>query len=515
MKSDVETNESVDRIVHLYVTLVLVLNIALILYTMSAITIRMALAGLDIIDSLPIALYVIPLLVILPMLLLAFYRERTGLFNFVMIVVTSIFFGLPSPLVHGFVLIIICNVIGAALILIIGQFKFKGDLKNVGKKGIAWFIILNLVGTMFPISVAMMGQSPIVTVNAESAASIYLDVPLTEFEDAVLPIQPEAQLISDISSNDFGLSLRILESHNESWYLMIDWLEQLNTTSIPYDLTFVFDRDAIAQLNPNSLGTTSLFQEIFESHSESLTNITNHLISENIVNRPTCVYFDMTQSETEWSLLMSQIRNVDLVGFSQIIRSSIDVINSTFIFEQTDSIVTQGMNSNLAIGAIIESFVLDDLQDYDTVSMKSSGVTIESLELWDAIKVDASRSRFSNEMEGDVGEYLIHSYSRSISNMGQTWGMNIGRIGTPIENGFYYSTLDLLVSDLTISAGNGVENITVKSLPSLLSTFGSSGLSDFRAVIDSHAPAEVTYTFRIYAFRAVFIAIDIFDLIMF
>jgi len=511
----VEKNETVDRIVHLYVTLVLVLNIALIIYTMSAITIRMALAGLDIIDSLPIALYIVPLLVILPMLLLAFYRERTGLFNFVMIVVTSLFFGLPSPLVHGFVLIIICNVIGAALILIIGNFKFKGDLKKVGKKGIAWFIILNLVGTMFPVSVYLMGQSPIASVNSESAATIFLDVPLVEFEEAVLPIQPESQLISDIATNDFGLSLRILENHNDSWFLMMDWLEQLNTTSIPYDLTFVFDRDSIAQVNPDSLGDTSLFQELFQSHSESLTEITNYLISENIVNRPTCVFFDMTLSQTEWSLLMSRTRSVDLVGFSQLIRSSMDLINSTFINEETDSLVTQGMSENLDIGTIIESFILDDLQDHDTVTMKSSGVTIETLGLWNAIKVDTSRSRFSNEMQGDVGEYFVHSYSRSISDMGQTWMMRIGSIGAHVEEGFYYSTLSLLASDLTISAGNGVENLTVSSLQSLLSTFGATGISDFREAIDSQTTAEVTYTFRIYAFRAVFIAIDMFDLIMF
>jgi len=74
--------------------------------------------------------------------------------------------------------------------------------------------------------------------------------------------------------------------------------------------------------------------------------------------------------------------------------------------------------------------------------------------------------------------------------------------------------MSLLVSDLTISAGNGVEKLTVSSLPSLFSTFGSSGLSDFRGAIDSQTFAEITYTFRIYAFRAVFIAIDIFDLIM-
>ncbi len=118
-------------------------------------------------------------------------------------------------------------------------------------------------------------------------------------------------------------------------------------------------------------------------------------------------------------------------------------------------------------------------------------------------------------MQGDVGEYFVHSYSRSISDMGQTWMMRIGSIGAHVEEGFYYSTLSLLASDLTISAGNGVENLTVSSLQSLLSTFGATGISDFREAIDSQTTAEVTYTFRIYAFRAVFIAIDMFDLIMF
>ena len=97
-KESIESNSALNRNVHLYVTSILLINILIILYTMIAIPVRLIFSGLDLIDSLPIAIYLLPFLVILPLLVRAFYIERTGLFNLIVMIVTSIFLILTSPL---------------------------------------------------------------------------------------------------------------------------------------------------------------------------------------------------------------------------------------------------------------------------------------------------------------------------------------------------------------------------------------------------------------------------------
>ena len=77
-----------------------------------------------------------------------------------------------------------------------------------------------------------------------------------------------------------------------------------------------------------------------------------------------------------------------------------------------------------------------------------------------------------------------------------------------------YETLDTLCDDINLATGNGVGNLTINSLPSLLSSFGPSTLTDLRGLLNTTSTATATYTFRIYAYRAVFIAIDAFDILM-
>ncbi|MHA2005598.1 MAG: hypothetical protein ACW960_16170, partial [Candidatus Thorarchaeota archaeon] len=54
LRSRVRSNVKLDGWLHLFATGVLVLNISLILYAMLSISIRMSLAGLGFLDSLPI-----------------------------------------------------------------------------------------------------------------------------------------------------------------------------------------------------------------------------------------------------------------------------------------------------------------------------------------------------------------------------------------------------------------------------------------------------------------------------
>ncbi|MHA1930431.1 MAG: hypothetical protein ACTSV2_17805 [Candidatus Thorarchaeota archaeon] len=514
-KESIEANEVANRSVHLYVTSILLINIIVILFVMIAIPVRLIFSGLDLIDSLPIAIYLGPFLVILPLLVRAFYKERTGLFNLLVVIVTSVFLALTAPLVHGFFIILLGNIAGAILLLLVGKFRLEGGIKKIGKKSIIWFILLNLLGAMFPVSISLMGQYPIATIEPNTSPTIFLEVPLDDIASATSMISPDPQALSELTDNSFGVSLRVLSSSNASLTYLFDWIGSLNQTTIPYEIISVSSRNSLVPDDTGLLGSTDLFQGVFAEFDNSLTLIEDYLSSSNIVNPPTTIFFDLTLSDTEWNLLMDKTRSVDILGFSGLVRSAFDSVNSSFLFEVTESLTEKGDAFGYDFGAIVESYILDDLQDSDTVSMKSTGVSVESLDLWSSIRISTSRTRYSEGMNSDVGEYLVHSYSRSLETMNTTWSMSIGEIGQSDETGFNYQTIDELVSAISICAGNGVDTISVGSLTSFNSTFGLSALSDFRNAIDAHTPVEVTYTFRIYAFRAVFIAIDSFDLIMF
>ena len=83
-------------------------------------------------------------------------------------------------------------------------------------------------------------------------------------------------------------------------------------------------------------------------------------------------------------------------------------------------------------------------------------------------------------MSGDVGEYLVHSFSSSIGGLGNHWGMQIGEIGNSTDvlsrTDSVYEALDTFVNDIELAVGNGVTKITIGSLPSLLSAFGNNAI---------------------------------------
>jgi hypothetical protein len=176
---------------------------------------------------------------------------------------------------------------------------------------------------------------------------------------------------------------------------------------------------------------------------------------------------------------------------------------------------TYGLDS----GVLVETFVIDDAQDGDTIAMRLCGQTMNTLSLWDRIDVLCSRSRFSYEMLGDVGEYMAVSYARSIARLGERWTMRMGEIGNVSDTSGrpnpVYGTLDSVAEDLVLVGGSGVSDITLSSLPSLLNEFGLNGTYDLSDSLTNVTRANATYTFRIYAFRAVFLAIDAFDFLMF
>ena len=302
----------------------------------------------------------------------------------------------------------------------------------------------------------------------------------------------------------------------KSWLRLNEWLISLNDSSLPYTVTLTANRAGLVGSDPQVIGTTDIIQGVFESHSSALSQLGGEL--ENITNSPQHILFDMTLSQPEWHKLMFHTRSLDLIGFTGLMRSSIYSTDISIINQESTSLKQQANSLGFSSGIIIESFVIDDLQDNDNVAMRLSGVTLPSLDLWDTIAVSSSRSRFSIEMNGDVGEYLVESYSKSVGALGSKYSIRLGEAGNVSDildrSEIVYENLQVLCDDIALSTGNGVANLTIDSLPSLLSSFGSTVLADLRTLIDADNVASATYTFRIYAYRAVFIAIDSFDLIM-
>jgi hypothetical protein len=516
LRRKINSNEKADRYLHLYITVILAINMVLILYAMLSVTVRMSLSGVGIIDSMPIALYILPLMIFLPLMIKAFYESRTAAWNFFFLVVASVFFSMLSLLIHGFVICVLFNLIAVASIFILGRFRPKGSLKAAGKKSIAYIILLNMLGLTFPISIVVMGQVPIAQISGNPGASLMLTVPLADFEFPYANITPSASILSNLSTNQFGINLRVLEEDSTSWERLNDWLMALNDSTIPYSITLSADRAEIVGPEPDILGSTTLIEQVYQSHTTALAHVISDL--ENITSSPQHVIFDLTLSLPEWQQLMLRTRSLDLIGFTGLMRSSIYSIDIQSTQALASSLIQQTRDAGLSPGVLVESFVVDDMQDNDNVAMRLCGVSLSSLGDWDIVEVSCSRSRFSLEMNGDVGEYLVESYSKSIGILGNTYSMRIGEVGnvTDIEgrSEFVYDTLEVISDDINLATGNGVNNLTIDSLPSLLTSFGPSSLSDLRNLLNTMNIAYATYTFRIYAYRAVFIAIDSFDFIM-
>ena len=512
----INSNLRVDKFLHQYITVILAINVVLILFAMLSVTVRMSLSGVGLLDSMPIALYILPLMIFLPLMIRSFYQSRTATWNFFILVVASIFFSMLSLLVRGFVICVMFNVVAIISIFILGRYRPQGSIRSAGKKSIAYLILMNLLGLTFPISIVAMGQVPIAQVSGDPNADMMLSVPLADFEFPYSNVTPTADIISNLTSNQFGLNLRVLEDDTTSWMRLGEWLTALNTSSVPYSISLSADRASMVGSEPVTLGTTSVIQQVYQSHRDALSQLVVQL--ENVSSSPQHVLFDMTLSAPEWQQLMFHTRSLDLVGFTGLMRTSIYSTDVSIIEQENSLLAQQADATDLSSGIIVESFVIDDLQDNDNIAMRLSGVSISSLGLWDIIEVSCGRSKFSIEMNGDVGEYLVESYSKSIGHLGSSYAMRIGEAGnvTDIEgrSEVVYETLDVLCNDINLATGNGVSVLSIDSLPSLLSSFGPNVLSDLRDQLDTANTATATYTFRIYAYRAVFIAIDSFDILM-
>ncbi|MHA1134994.1 MAG: hypothetical protein ACTSSE_00745 [Candidatus Thorarchaeota archaeon] len=516
LRKRINSDTKMDRYLHLYITAILAINMVLILYAMLSVTVRMSLSGVGIIDSMPIALYILPMMIFLPLMIRAFYQNRTALWNFIFLLIASIFFSMLSLLVRGFIICVIFNIVAVVMIFILGRYRPQGSIRSAGKKTIAYILLMNMLSLAFPVSIVVMGQVPIAQVAGNNDTTMMLSVPLADFEFPYNNVTPAAGIIADLTTNQFGVNLRVLEDDANSWLRLGEWLVALNTSSVPYSISLTADRYSIVGDDPSVLGTYSVIHQVYQSHMGALTQLVTAL--ENITSSPEHVFFDMTLSAPEWQKLMFHTRSLDLVGFTGLMRESIYSTDAMAINIDSVQLVDQAETVGISPGIIIESFVIDDLQDNDNIAMILSGVSIASIELWDIIEVSCSRSRFSIEMNGDVGEYLVESYSKSLGILGPSYSIRIGEAGNATDiadkSEVVYETLDILCNDINLATGNGVGRLTIDSLPSLLTSFGLTAFSDLRELLNTNSTANATYTFRIYAYRAVFIAIDSFDFMM-
>ncbi|MFW9982312.1 MAG: hypothetical protein ACFFE3_10410, partial [Candidatus Thorarchaeota archaeon] len=402
-----------DQILHVLIIIILVSNIILILYAMVSITLRMTLGGVGIVDSLPLALYILPLMIFLPLMLRAYYRERAATWNFILLVITSTIFGMLSTFVRGLLIFLILNCIAIGCIFILGRFRPKSSIRKVGRKGLAYFFLLNLLGFMFPVSIVVMGQNPIVNTYSNEIPLVSLTIPLADFDYPYQNVTPTPEILTDIVDSSFTLDFKVLENSTSSWSDLRNWLEAINDTEVEFTVTLVADRGSLAGENPVTLATADLIEDVYISHMDAINRLVDESLA-NISNSPKTVLFDMTLSRQEWQALMVQTRSINLLGFGDLLRKSLEETPIEQIQSWETSLYIQAEASGLETGLVIESFVVDDMQDGDTGVMRFCGITIDSFSRWDKFIVSCERSRFSFEMNGDVGEYLVHSYSSTV-----------------------------------------------------------------------------------------------------
>jgi hypothetical protein len=457
-------------------------------------------------------------MIILPMMVRAYYGDRFAPVNFVILLVASGFFGVLSLLVRGFIIFLFLNAATLCILFVMGRFRPKTSIRQVGRKTCVTLIIINLLGLSFPVATLALGQTPLALIEPIGDMNLTLEVPLADFDFGYIDVTPSQPLIQNLSSAGVGLDLHLLEGSMDSMNRLRNWLAALNQSSVPYTITMTAPRESFFEGEPSSLGTTSVIQGVYQSHLNSLQLVDSELESLNMTSMPYCIYFDMTLSAPEWQILMERTRSLDLPGFSSLFRSSYDSIDASVLETGAALLTSESTSLDLSSGVLVESFILDDLQDSDSVAMKVCGQTVNTLSQWDKVQVDNSRSGFSYEMDGDVGEYLSHSFSRTVAQYGPAWSMRLGVVGNESDiqsrPNQVYNSLESIAEDLVIAEGNGVPSLTLESLPLLLSTFGPDGVEHLMTSIEDITQVGVTYTFRIYAFRAVFIAIDAFDPIM-
>jgi len=494
------------------ILVVLLLDTILIGYVLVSIVFRLQVSGLALIDSLPIAMYVLPLFVFLSLIIRAHYKELSRIPSVAVMIIAGVIFAVISPLSVGFIIVSFANFISSFWLISTTTVTVEIDRSSINKKTIGYLVLLNLTGLLFPVSVYLMGSVPINSVSYNQEGNIFLEIDTNQLTSDDIIFNNGSALMQDLKETGFGLEFVINYGNNNSGNMLRAALRNVTGNGIAYSITLDANRSGLVPQNPSILGTNDIILGLYQRYSLMLLDLVYALNSTHIQSDPSYILFDMTLSPKERALFMNEVREIDLYGFSNIVSSTIASINQTSLDSYGTELRMACEEYGFSPGLIINSFVLDDTIDRDSTIMLACGATTEILEDFTNSQIDCIRSSFSSYMAGDVGEYLCYAFSNLQGSM--ITSLRLGEImplpSSNQESIDSYHEMNLLVDDIAIALGNGAQSVTVIDLKRGLTLFGSDFLTDLEALLDSTNEVPVTYTFRIYALRAVIQAIDAF-----
>ncbi len=507
---------NLSALLKILVCLVMFIDIVLMVYALLAVTYRATSLGLSLIDSLPLAFYALPLLVFLPSMLKAYYDSRNGIVPLVIFTIAGAIFLLIAPIQSMFYLMSALNMIAILVVLIDGRLRPQGSIRSLGKRTVGYIVILNLIGLVFPASVYIMGQTPIAIASLDQMPEVYLTVPTASIEYTSETVLPSGNLLQALHDTGFGIDIQYLIGNNDSLQQATAWLIEASNNTIPLRVSLHSNRSSYL-LDNNSLGDQNTHTQVYSDLKQGAQTILETISTLGIANSSVQVLADVRMSGIEWATLLAPMRSLNLGGFSHMAEDAISVINQSALEVSFLGLKEVFSHADLSFGLLVDSFVIDDFADNDATLMLTNGVTPSILRDVDFLEIDIMRSKFSLEMDGDVGEYLVHSYSRSaraLADFGIGCGCRLGIVGQVLDIhdrvNPVYQTVEAIAQDVVICSSNVNSAVAISSLESLMRNEGGDSVADLRDAILDVGEQSVTYTFRIYAFRAVVFAIDSF-----
>ncbi len=490
------------------VIIIYFLNILILIYTLLSILFKMSIAGNTVIELIPIILWVLPLFFLIPLITLALFKSKNTIGPLLVMLIASLLLLAISPLLSKMAYLNFINLIG--VILIFGGFHFP-KIKHVkrpkiSKSGIFWFVFLNVIGFGFPYTVSYMGQNPIVSLQQSS------QMPKIGF---IVEYNPTigASIKIDNFSND---TLNLIAQNG---YIVLDSLaDQYTNNSWLYNTTkFLIEHNIniVAKLRPLSNSDSHVSMSSIINFYNTTQEFIQWVKENNFQNHISGIELDFSQARNENLKMMKYMRRVDIPGLCNYLRQTgnISATNTLQVYEQLGSLIhEQGFNA-ISLGM---PMVLDDFTDEDNFIQLLMGHPM-GLQNWDIKGISLERSTISYAMEGEVYSYYTYTYGLSAYRyFGNKTVVSIGVIGNISENALNithtsYSKLPEIVKDITILSRLGIPQVELYSLNTLIESFGESAIAEIFNGLHSTQPIEITYTFRIHAFRMVFMAIDSYD----
>ncbi len=494
-----------------------IMNIFILFYTLLSVLVRMIFAGNTLLELIPIILWVLPLFFIIPLITIGLYKNKNTIGSLLVMLIASLFLMAISPLLSKMTIINVINLFG--VLLIFGGFHFKRvkhvSLKRpkISRKSIFWFVFLNIIGIGFPYSVSYMGHNPIVSIPVAQ------EMPQIGF---IIDYSP------DLGANVNWTSLSNITLNNISkyGYIILDApADQFNTNSWFYNMTMFLGTHGInivARPRETSTSDWHVSMQNINTYYKITQNLTKWIKDNNFESYIKGIEIDFSQAREENLEMMQYMRRVDIPGLCRYLRTlgNISSANTFQIYEQLGTYIK---NQGYTARSLGMPMVLDDLVDGDNFIQLLMGHPM-GIAGWNKKGITLERSTISYAMDGEVYSYYPYSYGLSLyRNFGNESIATIGIAGNISEDKLNiihasYSNISEIVRDILILSGIGIQDIEIYSLNTIYASFGEQGVTDILTQISKAIEAQtgeasipLTYTFRIHAFRMVFMAIDSYD----